>query len=469
MLERSKGITLIALVVTIIVLLILAGVTLSFVAGENGILKRATNAVEENKEATAKEQVELLVADYKTQWYEEKYVNRNEVGNQKDYLLDEFQKGANTEDYYVKTGEEEIVNVYEGKDNTGNHILSFTIKEDGSIEWKEKVDKKGIDIRYSMTPNGYTNQNVILTIKASSTEGNITNLEVPSSWVKNEDGNYKITQNGNYEVTATDSTGATKTTTIQIQKIDKAEPLNFTISKDVTTDDKIKIVANVEDAEESEESVKSGIGKYEYYINGEKYESTEPNYSMAVEEGKRYENIYVIAYDRAGNQKRSENVLSVGRIIYVSNEGNDATGNGNSQKPLASILNAINKAESGDSIKILAGNYSITPENVLVQNGVRVDVGLWDHDKELLIVGENEKTILYYDAINTSTAHRRPAIKIGTGTILRNLTVVFTPQATDSSTGANNAIFYDCKGTVENVFFRTIGSNVPSYLYGRSK
>ena len=39
MLKRNQGITLIALVVTIIVLLILAGVTLSFVAGENGILQ----------------------------------------------------------------------------------------------------------------------------------------------------------------------------------------------------------------------------------------------------------------------------------------------------------------------------------------------------------------------------------------------------------------------------------------------
>lgn len=159
----------------------------------------------------------------------------------------------------------------------------------------------------------------------------------------------------------------------------------------------------------------------------------------------------------------------LGGIIYVSNEGNDSNGNGNSQNPFASVLNAINHAQSGDCIKILSGNYFLTSENVLVQSGVRVDVGLWDHDKELLIVGENEKTILYYDAINASTADRRPGIKLSTGSILRNLTVVITPQATDSFTGANNAIFYDCKGTVENVFFRTIGPNTPSYLYIRTK
>ncbi len=42
--KKCGGITLIALVVTIIVLLILAGVSFSFIAGEKGVLKRATEA-----------------------------------------------------------------------------------------------------------------------------------------------------------------------------------------------------------------------------------------------------------------------------------------------------------------------------------------------------------------------------------------------------------------------------------------
>ncbi len=39
-LEESKGITLIALVITIIVLLILAGITIASITGENGILRK---------------------------------------------------------------------------------------------------------------------------------------------------------------------------------------------------------------------------------------------------------------------------------------------------------------------------------------------------------------------------------------------------------------------------------------------
>ena len=55
----SKGITLIALVITIIVLLILAGVTIATLTGENGILTRATDAREQTELADEKEKIEL--------------------------------------------------------------------------------------------------------------------------------------------------------------------------------------------------------------------------------------------------------------------------------------------------------------------------------------------------------------------------------------------------------------------------
>ena len=61
-LKRNKGITLIALVITIIVLLILAGVTIATLTGENGILTRASEASEETKKANVEEQVKLAVA-----------------------------------------------------------------------------------------------------------------------------------------------------------------------------------------------------------------------------------------------------------------------------------------------------------------------------------------------------------------------------------------------------------------------
>ena len=59
--KLEKGITLIALVITIIILLILAGVTISMLTGDNGILKQATNARTTNDKAEFEEQVKLAV------------------------------------------------------------------------------------------------------------------------------------------------------------------------------------------------------------------------------------------------------------------------------------------------------------------------------------------------------------------------------------------------------------------------
>ena len=59
--EAQNGITLIALVITIIVLLILAGVSIAMLTGQNGILTQANNAKNETELASAKEKVELAV------------------------------------------------------------------------------------------------------------------------------------------------------------------------------------------------------------------------------------------------------------------------------------------------------------------------------------------------------------------------------------------------------------------------
>lgn len=80
--KRNQGITLIALVVTIIILLILAGVTISFVAGENGILKRATEAVEVMNEAEAREKLEITLAQLKIDKYSVEEYNKETYINQ---------------------------------------------------------------------------------------------------------------------------------------------------------------------------------------------------------------------------------------------------------------------------------------------------------------------------------------------------------------------------------------------------
>ena len=59
--KDMKGITLIALVITIIVLLILAGITIGAITGDNGIINQAQSAKTENERSNIKEQINVIV------------------------------------------------------------------------------------------------------------------------------------------------------------------------------------------------------------------------------------------------------------------------------------------------------------------------------------------------------------------------------------------------------------------------
>ena len=59
--DKTKGITLIALVVTIVVLLILAGVSISMISGESGIINQATKAKMMTELSGYKEELEIYI------------------------------------------------------------------------------------------------------------------------------------------------------------------------------------------------------------------------------------------------------------------------------------------------------------------------------------------------------------------------------------------------------------------------
>ena len=104
---KQRGITLIALVITIIVLLILAGVTIATLTGENGILTRASEASKETEITSVKEQAQLDI----TNWM------AGELENGRDGIVNDWEDiksildsaNPDTENrYYVSVTEEGI-------------------------------------------------------------------------------------------------------------------------------------------------------------------------------------------------------------------------------------------------------------------------------------------------------------------------------------------------------------------------
>ncbi len=134
--RKSKGITLIALVITIIVLLILAGVSLSLITGSDGILKKATVATDKNEVESAKEQAELLVADCIADFYEEKYGNGRELGNAGTYVKDTLTEGKEVGRYWIKT-QDSLITVYKNEEQ--NRIVDGIIEDNGKITWNNQT------------------------------------------------------------------------------------------------------------------------------------------------------------------------------------------------------------------------------------------------------------------------------------------------------------------------------------------
>ncbi len=123
--RNSKGITLIALVITIIVLLILAGVSIAMLTGDNGILTQANSANENTKIANEKERVNLASSGALLKDNGEKMIQDN--------LEDELEKYFDKSDFSVTTG----------RNNIGEEGFIVTITENVEEGRKYFVNGKG--------------------------------------------------------------------------------------------------------------------------------------------------------------------------------------------------------------------------------------------------------------------------------------------------------------------------------------
>ena len=146
MMKNQKGVTLIALVITIIVLLILAGVSIAMLTGDNGILTQANKSQVSTIEGNVKEAVRLAVQAAKmdaeqkaiaseTTWRAEKNTAEvikvlKEDLKEPDYAV----TGTDAQEQATKTT---LTITYTGKDyakatNTTNASITYTVELEGT-------------------------------------------------------------------------------------------------------------------------------------------------------------------------------------------------------------------------------------------------------------------------------------------------------------------------------------------------
>lgn len=84
--KNSKGITLVAMVITIIVMLILAGVSISMVVGDNGVLTRGQKAASDTQLSSAKDAIGLSITSNQTDYFA-KAAENTSISSQKPLYL----------------------------------------------------------------------------------------------------------------------------------------------------------------------------------------------------------------------------------------------------------------------------------------------------------------------------------------------------------------------------------------------
>ncbi len=135
--KTVKGITLIALVITIIVLLILAGVTIATLTGENGILSKATEAKTENIAGQEEEQVKMAYSAALAQKINED-VLAEDVQNELENMMGENKTECKDNDGSIEVKFRDTGNRYVIS-NDGNVI------NQGSLTYAELSSQIGVD------------------------------------------------------------------------------------------------------------------------------------------------------------------------------------------------------------------------------------------------------------------------------------------------------------------------------------
>ena len=309
----------IALVVTIVVLIILAGITIATLTGDGGLFGKSNQA----KMETEIKQYQEKLDDIKTRTLSKDY-----QGNL-DGFLDKLTERINKDSMFKDA--QEVTPNYE-KDyvlviTKEGYMFNVTMNETTYAGLKgEETDINKIVVSMEKTPTSWTDDKVRVTLTANSSSVSIEYKINNGSWQKYngeieiEDNNTKITARAKNNE---NQTGPEKEDTID--NIDRLAPLEFTptITPGRTS---LKITVNTEDASETNIDGKSGIKGYKFSNNngGNWTDLQEGNvYTFeGLRENENYQ-IRVKAIDNAGNE------TEVGPFMGTTSDETQETPDGN--------------------------------------------------------------------------------------------------------------------------------------------
>ena len=288
--KKQKGITLIALVVTIIVLLILAGVSIAMLTGNNGILTQGKRAKEETTVGHEKEAVQMAYAGAVAKKLGEE-VTAEDVNEQ---------LTTNGENATATEGTNKIIVTF-----TSGKV--YTIDQSGKITQKTPAKKGTLAYMYEKA-EGCTNSDGSCTNAEHLHIGDYVNLANP--------------EGGKIDISATDSgmdnaglEGITAQT-FEISKTNNKNQLNWRVLGE-NENGEIELIAG--SPMKSNNTLDSKENPYLYLYGAKAYENGEKILDNICELYKTKDKTGYISSARSINQKDIDKIVGLKSIAEIKN------------------------------------------------------------------------------------------------------------------------------------------------------
>ena len=301
--SQNNGITLVALVVTIIILLILSGIAIASLTGENGLFKRAQQAKQQTIEGQLREEIVMAIQEIQTE----------ELSKGNNVTLETLANGQLEDilkDITVELVEDEINGEYKNYEYTIDSNLNVTINGE--------VSGAKISGTAEVQTTGYVFEGNTVDVKvtANVTEGKITGISTPEGATLKTDTSatekvYTVNKSGTYVFTVTTDSGKTKNIKAKVNNILSIPQIKI----DNVTWNSFRI--NVEN-----DYPEGAITEYRYSVGGTvKHQgTTDKSYTITgLSEKSKYSNIKVVAYiNSVSKESNVEEITTKGNEIEYS-------------------------------------------------------------------------------------------------------------------------------------------------------
>ena len=251
-LKNKKGITLIALVVTVVVLIILAGVSINAVIGDDGIIKKAQNSANLTKEAEVKEAINRTILEfYLTDDYEtlEDFLKAKVTEGK----IDSVTKNADGT-LTVKKGNYSVTVENKTNSSGGNSSGGETQTPEITIgEAKVVANSDGTGSAITEAASVYLGNTLYITFSHSITGGTtVVDKTIP----------YAVTKNGTYTFTVTGTVNGksyTKNVSVTVNQFKDVYEYMQTNTKVTYSDGDVWVPEEFKIAKDSASTVQGGV------------------------------------------------------------------------------------------------------------------------------------------------------------------------------------------------------------------